>query len=121
LIEAVDRLLVLKDGEVIAQGIPAEILRNDEWLDRADVEPPVSLRVARAQSLAEAPLTPEEFERIVDPATPRDGKAHEETLHTEQSRESRPHADQRRADKPRAEPSDDHRPDAAPPHQGERI
>lgn len=49
LIEAVDRLLVLKDGEVIAQGTPAEILRNDEWLDRADVEPPVSLRVARAQ------------------------------------------------------------------------
>jgi ABC-type multidrug transport system ATPase subunit len=69
LVQAVDRLLVLADGKVIAQGTPEEIFRNDELLARADVEPPVSLRVARAQGWSKAPLTPEQFERAIDPVT----------------------------------------------------
>jgi energy-coupling factor transporter ATP-binding protein EcfA2 len=63
--QAADRLLVLIDGRLVAQGTPEEILRDEDVLARADVEPPVELRVARALGLAGSPLTPEEFERAV--------------------------------------------------------
>jgi energy-coupling factor transport system ATP-binding protein len=72
LVQVVDRLLVLADGKVIAQGTLEEILRNDELLARADVEPPVSLRVARARGWSEVPLTLEQFERAIDPVKPHD-------------------------------------------------
>lgn len=63
LLEKTQRLIILVDGEVIAQGEPKEILQNEELLERADIEPPLSLRVARALDMSESPLTPEEFQR----------------------------------------------------------
>lgn len=63
LLQKTQRLLVFVDGKVIAQGKPEEILQNEELLGRADVEPPISLRVARALGLSESPLTLEEFQQ----------------------------------------------------------
>ena len=61
-----ERMLVLHEGEVAADGPSEEILRDAELLARCGgVEPPVALRVARALGLEESPLTEEEFERAV--------------------------------------------------------
>jgi energy-coupling factor transport system ATP-binding protein len=65
LLKIADRLLVLADGEVIADGPAEQLLRDDEVLLRADIEPPISLRVARALGLRESPLTPEAFEPLI--------------------------------------------------------
>ena len=61
LVQCVDRILVLIDGEIVADGKPQEILQNEELLSRADIDIPVSLRVAKALGLSEMPLTPEDF------------------------------------------------------------
>jgi energy-coupling factor transport system ATP-binding protein len=63
--QTADRLLVLVDGRIVAEGTPEEILRDEDVLARADVEPPTALRVARALGLAGAPLTPEDLARAV--------------------------------------------------------
>ncbi|MUG91397.1 ATP-binding cassette domain-containing protein [Scytonema sp. UIC 10036] len=63
LMQIVDRLLVLVDGKAIAEGTPEEILRNEELLSRADIEPPISLRLAKALSMSSSPLTFEEFQQ----------------------------------------------------------
>lgn len=63
LLQKTQRLIVLVDGQVIASSKPEEIVRNEELLERADIEPPISLRVARALGMAESPLTPEEFQQ----------------------------------------------------------
>lgn len=60
-----DRLLVLVGGEVIALGPTEEILSDEPILSLAGVDAPVSLDVARALGLPNAPLTAEEFERAV--------------------------------------------------------
>ncbi len=61
-----ERMLVLHEGEVAADGPADEILRDAELLARCGgVEPPVALRVARALGLEESPLTEEEFEKVV--------------------------------------------------------
>jgi energy-coupling factor transporter ATP-binding protein EcfA2 len=46
LVQCADRILVLVDGEVIAEGKPQEILQNEQLLSHADIDIPVSLRVA---------------------------------------------------------------------------
>lgn len=61
LVQCADRILVLIDGEIVADGKPQEILQNEELLSRADIDIPVSLRVAKALGLSEMPLTPEDF------------------------------------------------------------
>ncbi|WP_414622478.1 ABC transporter ATP-binding protein [Calothrix sp. CCY 0018] len=61
LVQCADRILVLIDGEIVAEGKPEEILQNEELLSRADIDIPVSLRVAKALGLSEMPLTPEDF------------------------------------------------------------
>jgi energy-coupling factor transport system ATP-binding protein len=61
LVQCADRILVLIDGEIIADGKPQEILQNEELLSHADIDIPVSLRVAKALGLSEMPLTPEDF------------------------------------------------------------
>lgn len=63
LLQKTQRLLIFVDGKVIAEGAPEEILRNEELLARADIEPPICLRVARALEMSESPLTPEELQR----------------------------------------------------------
>lgn len=63
LLQNVNRLLVLVDGKVIAEGTPDEILRNEDLLSCADIESPISLRVARALGLSESPLTLKEFQQ----------------------------------------------------------
>jgi len=65
LLEKTQRLLVLVDGKVIAAGPSAEILRDPDLLACADIEPPLSLRLAQALNLSAAPLTLEEFEQAV--------------------------------------------------------
>lgn len=75
LLQKTQRLIVLVDGKAIAQGKPEEILRNEELLVCADIEPPMSLRVARALGMSELPLTLEEFQhaylasQMQDPAS----------------------------------------------------
>lgn len=61
LVQCADRILVLIDGEVVAEGKPQDILQDEELLSRADIDIPVSLRVAKALGLSEMPLTPEDF------------------------------------------------------------
>jgi energy-coupling factor transport system ATP-binding protein len=73
LLRTVDRILVPVDGKLLAQGTPSDILRDSELLARADLEPPVSVRVAQALGLPEAPLTTEEFERVIGQVQARDG------------------------------------------------
>jgi energy-coupling factor transport system ATP-binding protein len=63
LLQNVNRLLVLVGGKVIAEGTPDKILRNEDLLSCADIESPISLRVARALGLSESPLTVEEFQQ----------------------------------------------------------
>lgn len=63
LLQKTQRLLVFIDGKVIAQGKPEEIVRNEELLECADIEPLISLRVARALGMSELPLTPEAFQQ----------------------------------------------------------
>jgi energy-coupling factor transporter ATP-binding protein EcfA2 len=65
LIQIVDRILVLVDGELVAQGTPGDILRDSDLLVRADLQPPLSVRIAQALGLPEAPLTPEQFEHVI--------------------------------------------------------
>ncbi len=48
-----DRILVLIDGEIVADGKPQEILHDEEVLSLADIDIPVSLRVAKALGLSE--------------------------------------------------------------------
>ncbi|GAB4237651.1 MAG: energy-coupling factor transporter ATPase [Elainellaceae cyanobacterium] len=61
-----DRILVIVDGVVIAEGKPEDILRDEELVANADATPPVSLQVARALGLSQAPLTIDEFEQAID-------------------------------------------------------
>ncbi|KYC43702.1 hypothetical protein WA1_00600 [Scytonema hofmannii PCC 7110] len=63
LLRVVDRLLVLVDGKAIAEGTPEEILRNEELLSRADIEPPVTLPLAKVLGMSSSPLTIEEFQQ----------------------------------------------------------
>lgn len=56
-----NRILVLIDGKAIAHGPSKEILRDDQLLSRAGVEPPLPLRVIRALNIAGSPLTAEEL------------------------------------------------------------
>ena len=66
LLGVADRMLVLDDGEVVADGPADEILRDADLLSCfGGVEPPVAVRVARALGLEETPLTEEEFRRAV--------------------------------------------------------
>jgi energy-coupling factor transporter ATP-binding protein EcfA2 len=63
LLETVNRLLVLADGKIVTEGSPDEILRNPDLLSCADIEPPMSVHLARALGMSESPLTNEEFLR----------------------------------------------------------
>lgn len=75
LLQKTQRLIVFVDGKAIASGLPEEIVKNQELLERADIEPPISLRLARALGMSQSPLTPEEFKqayfanRMQDPSS----------------------------------------------------
>ncbi|MEW5858531.1 MAG: ATP-binding cassette domain-containing protein [Cyanobacteriota bacterium] len=66
--QIVDRILVLVDGKIVAQGKTDEILSNYDILSRADIEPTLSLRAARALGIPGSPLTPEDFDRVAEQA-----------------------------------------------------
>lgn len=61
-----DHVVVLAAGETVACGSPEEVLRDEDTLTQAGVEPPMCLRAARALGLSETPLTPAAFERAVN-------------------------------------------------------
>ncbi|MDE5996231.1 MAG: ATP-binding cassette domain-containing protein, partial [Eubacterium sp.] len=61
-----DRIVLMKDGSVIADGKPKEVLTNMDLLDAAGIEPPVAVKVyhdlkKRGIVLSEIPLTNEEL------------------------------------------------------------
>jgi len=72
--QTTDRILVLVDGKIIAQGKTDEVLSNDNLLSRADIEPTTSLRVARALGIPGSPLTSEEFEQAAGKANLADDR-----------------------------------------------
>ncbi len=51
------RVVVMADGQIIADGAAGEILRQSELLARADVQPPQLVRLAQALGLRGTPLT----------------------------------------------------------------
>ncbi|MFB2935112.1 ABC transporter ATP-binding protein [Aerosakkonemataceae cyanobacterium BLCC-F154] len=66
--EITDRILVLVNGKIIAQGKTDEILSNYDLLSQADIEPTASLRAARALGIPGSPLTFEQFEQAAGQA-----------------------------------------------------
>lgn len=66
--EIADRIIVLVNGKIIAQGKTDEILSNYDLLSQADIEPTASLRVARALGIPGSPLTFEQFEQAAGQA-----------------------------------------------------
>ncbi len=65
LMEIAHRLLVLVDGQIVAEGAPKEILRNYKLLELADIEPPLTIAAARGLGIYEPLFTAEEFEQAV--------------------------------------------------------
>lgn len=65
LMEITHRLLVLVDGQIVAEGAPNEILRNYDLLELADIEPPLTIAAARGLGICEPLFTAEEFEQAV--------------------------------------------------------
>jgi energy-coupling factor transport system ATP-binding protein len=61
--QVVDRILVLVDGKIVAQGKTDEILSNYDLIECADIEPTASLRAARALGIPGSPLTLEDFDQ----------------------------------------------------------
>jgi energy-coupling factor transport system ATP-binding protein len=70
-LEGVDRLLLLREGQVLAQGDPASILADDELLDRAGVPLLPLAALFRRMGRDERPASVEEAIGLF-PATPRD-------------------------------------------------
>lgn len=73
LVEIADQVLVLVEGQVATFGPPCEVLRDSDILAQAELEPPLSLRVAQALKMTEAPLDEDEFARALGAVkTPHD-------------------------------------------------
>lgn len=63
---AADRVILLADGRIIADGLPREVLSDDELLEKAGLCAPFAVRMAKKLALAgawqgEFPLTTEEL------------------------------------------------------------
>lgn len=56
-----NRIIVLEDGEVLADGHPRSILGQAELLERANVRPPQVVRLSQALDLSPIALSPTEF------------------------------------------------------------
>lgn len=73
--EHFDRVLVMAEGLVVADGDPREVFEHPDALARAAVEPPQLLRLAERLGWDARPLTPAEFVHAYayDPRTLGDG------------------------------------------------
>lgn len=61
LMDLADRLLVLVDGALVADGPPTAVVADDRVREAADLDPPVELRAARGLHLPGVPLTAQQF------------------------------------------------------------
>lgn len=68
-----DRFIVLVDGEIIEEGQSDKILRDRDLLARADILPPLPLRIARDLNLSESPLTFEAFKQAMGSNNTQEG------------------------------------------------
>jgi energy-coupling factor transport system ATP-binding protein len=68
--EHFDQVVVMAQGEVLAQGPAAEVLAQGEVLARAEVEPPQLARLAQRLGLDGTPLTAEDFVRLMGARAP---------------------------------------------------
>lgn len=59
--ENFDRVVVMAQGQVHADGAPGEVFAQDAVLELARVEPPQLMRLARALGWPETPVSPQEF------------------------------------------------------------
>ena len=59
--ENFERVVVMAQGRITADGTPAEVFAQRDVLDGARVEPPQIMRLAKALGWDVAPTTPEEF------------------------------------------------------------
>jgi len=67
LVEVAQRVLVLNEGEMIADDLPHNIFQEQAVLSKTGVEAPISLRVAQKLGIEGAPLTLQEFEKMSSP------------------------------------------------------
>ena len=66
LLETVDRILVIAEGTIVAEGSPHEILANRELLERADLEPTHSWQIAEGIGLESLPLTVDKLVQVLE-------------------------------------------------------
>ncbi|MFW6017787.1 MAG: energy-coupling factor ABC transporter ATP-binding protein [Halapricum sp.] len=57
-----DRLVAMDDGDIVGEGSPEAVFYDDALLDRANLEPPTAVRVARELGIEQArPVTEDEL------------------------------------------------------------
>ncbi|MGF1537483.1 MAG: ABC transporter ATP-binding protein [Elainellaceae cyanobacterium] len=66
LVNLVDELLVLKDGEMVAYGAAADLFRDRQMLEQATLELPQTIQLADALGLDATPLDLDELEQSVN-------------------------------------------------------
>jgi cobalt/nickel transport system ATP-binding protein len=73
--EVADRVCVMADGNVVGNGTPREVFYDDELLERANLHPPSTVRVAREAGVGatERPVTEPELVAALDAATAATG------------------------------------------------
>ncbi len=59
--EWADKLMVMKEGKILATGNPKELLEDQDLLDEAGLEMPLILQLTRKLNLESAPSTMAEF------------------------------------------------------------
>jgi cobalt/nickel transport system ATP-binding protein len=66
-----DHVCVMDDGDVISRGSPRDVFYDDALLDRANLEPPTVVRLARRLGVADdRPITEAELAAALDGRTP---------------------------------------------------
>ncbi|MDZ7746516.1 MAG: ATP-binding cassette domain-containing protein [Halobacteriales archaeon] len=59
--EVADRVCVMADGNVVANGTPKEIFYDDALLERTNLHPPTAVRLARTAAIETRPVTESEL------------------------------------------------------------
>jgi energy-coupling factor transporter ATP-binding protein EcfA2 len=71
LLEICNKALVLAGGQVVGFGVPQELFRDVTVLERAQLDPPLYIRLAHSLNINESPLNSEEFARVIGPLEAR--------------------------------------------------